>query len=188
MALKDMKSVALLKGVTMPFWKHRDRTRKPDRWLSRRLLALTVGVTLLACAVGAIALRFIEQRLVASAGESVALAAVEIAGKLDLLLVERYGDMQMLAVSPVLHTGNRAAMTPYLESVQAAYPVYLWLAVTDPNGRMLAATDPGNVGLDVSQASWFASVRKTGGIVVADAAVTASPRRSEDRAGNGSAR
>ncbi len=157
----------------MPFWKLRDRAPQPVRRMFRLLSAVTVIMTLLACAVGAIALRFIEQRLVADAGESVALAAVDIAGKLDLLLAERYGDMQMLAVSPVLHAGNPAAMTPYLESVQTAYPVYLWLAVTDPNGRILAATDPDSVGLDVSRASWFASVRKTGGIVMEDAAVTA---------------
>lgn len=157
----------------MPFRTPRDRAPKPSRRMSRLLVALTGGVTLLALAVGAIALRFIEQRLVASAGESVALAASDIAGKLDLLLVERYGDMQMLAVSPVLHAGNPATITPYLESVQAAYPVYLWLGVTDPNGRILAATDPGSVGLDVSRASWFASVRETGGIVVEDAAGTA---------------
>ena len=156
----------------MPFWTHRERTPQLDRGLSWQLLALTVGATLLALAVGALALRFVAQRLVASAGESVALAAVDIAGKLDLLLVERYGDIQVLADSSVLHTGNSAVMTPLLEQFQAVYPVYLWLGVIDPNGRVLAATDPGSVGLDVSQASWFASVRTTGGIVVEDAAVT----------------
>nr|MBI3611609.1 PAS domain S-box protein [Nitrospirota bacterium] len=133
------------------------------------LLFLMIGITIVALGAGAIALKHVETSLIGSAGESLALAAVDIAGKLDLLLAGRYGDIQMMAQAPVLRGRDVAAMTAYLQTVQQAYPVYLWLAVTDTAGIVTAATDQATVGVDHSSSAWFQAVREGDGGHVGEA-------------------
>lgn len=59
----------------------------------------------------------LKDRLIAQAGGGVYSAAAELAGKLDLLLFERYGDIQVLA--EVLHNqqkyGRARPQGTYLE-------------------------------------------------------------------------
>lgn len=142
--------------------------RKYCAWMPVLVIA-TVLVVLLAGAAG---LRFIKAQLVASAGESLSLAASDIAGKLDLLMAERYGDVQIMAKAAVFRGQDHAAMTEVLQAMQEAYPVYLWLGVTDARGRIVAATDPASVGRNRSGSAWFQAVRDRDGISVSDAAVS----------------
>lgn len=153
--------------------------RQPDRgrfyqWLPLLIVLLT-AVTV---GIGIVALRTVEQRLVQRAGNSMALAAADIADKLDLLLFERYGDIQMMAQAAVFQGHDGAAMTDYLHAVQRAYPVYLWLAVTDARGVIVAATDPFSAGKDRSGEPWFQAVREAGGIHVQDAQPSAEAGRA----------
>jgi PAS domain S-box-containing protein len=135
----------------------------------RRLPLLIILMTVVAVAIGALALRYLENRLVASTGESLALAAADIANKLDLLLAERYGDIQVMAQAPALHEPDVAAMTAHLNALKKAHPAYLWLGVTDAHGRILAATDPSGVGKNRSGQDWFRAARDLGGIYVTEA-------------------
>ena len=59
---------------------------QPYSWLPV-LLVLMAVVTL---AIGGMGLHYIETRMVATAGETLALTAAEVADKLDLFLFERY--------------------------------------------------------------------------------------------------
>ena len=77
--------------------------RVPYTWLPHLIILMT-SVTLL---IGFIALHYLEARLIAAKGENLALAAADIADKLDLLLFERYADIQILSRLPVFR-----AMTP----------------------------------------------------------------------------
>lgn len=138
---------------------------------------LTLGSVCIALLVGAGILRSVEHRLVAAAGESLALAAVDIAGKLDLQMAERYGDIQMLARSRTFREHNVAAMTESVKWMADAYPVYEWIAVVDATGRIIAATDAGTLGEDRSRRQWFRSARDLG---VVDAG---EPKASEDSHG-----
>jgi len=131
--------------------------------------ALILVLCLAVLTIGAITLHYVERQLVAAAGQSLALAAVDIAGKLDLLMAERYGDIQMMARSQIVQDGDRAAMTRYLEGMAAAYPVYEWLGVTNATGRIVASTDPSSLGKDRSGREWFRAVRDRGGVHVRDA-------------------
>ena len=72
--------------------------RRLYRWLPMIML-LIVAVT---GAVGAFTLGYVKNRLLATTGESLALAAADIADKLDRILYERYGDIQVMAQAPVL--------------------------------------------------------------------------------------
>ncbi|TAJ25951.1 MAG: response regulator [Nitrospirae bacterium] len=147
---------------------HHRTHRQPYAWLSTIILALTVVIV----GVGAIGIRFVKTRLLATTGESLALAATGIAGKLDLLLAERYSDINLLAQNAVFQQQDRAAMTRHLLAVQALYPLYQWLAVTDSTGHLLAATDPASIGQDRSPDEWFRHARDQGRLVVHDAAVS----------------
>ncbi len=139
------------------------------RSYSRWLPALIVTITLVALTIGGFALYYVERVMVASAGESLALAVGDIAGKLDMLLVERYGDIQMMSRSQTFQGKNAAAMTRYLEWMAEAYPVYGWLGATDEAGRIVAATDAASIGQDRSSHQWFQSVRDHGTVDIRDA-------------------
>lgn len=105
--------------------------------------------------LGGTALWMVEQEIVARAGESLALEALEIVNKLNAQLQERDGDIQILAASPEVRSRDLPTIRRHLEAVQAAYPVYSRLAVTDQKGRVIVSTDQAWVGEDFQQASWF---------------------------------
>ena len=139
-------------------------TGKPYAWLPGLIILLMV-VTL---ALAAIALHEIEGRLVGSAGETLALAAAEIADKVDWFLDERARYVQAIARAPILHATNRAGLTNYLAGVKAAYPDYVWIGFMDERGLVVAATDPTTVGLDRSRSHYFQKARDGGRIIWED--------------------
>ena len=143
----------------------REESRQLYAWLPVIILVLVL-VTL---AVGGVALHYVEHYLIAATGDSLALAAADIADKLDTILFERYADTQVLAHSPVFRTRDVKAMTRYLNLHKGVYGYYLWLGVTDAGGRIVAATDPASVGRNQSKRGWFRAVRERGGIYVEDA-------------------
>ena len=110
------------------------------------------SVTLL---IGFIALHYLEARLIAAKGENLALAAADIADKLDLLLFERYADIQILSRLTVFQGNDTQAKNDILDMFRQFYPMYQWLGVTDVRGRILVSTDPGRVGQDRSDQEWF---------------------------------
>ena len=138
------------------------------KWLPALIIALTLVILLM----GILATQVVETFLVEATGESLALAASGIADDLDRMLFERYGDIHMLARVAVLQGRDSAAMSAYLAEVRRSYPVYLWLAVTDRNGRIVASTNPDSLGQDRSRNEWFQAVRASGAIHVRDAEVS----------------
>lgn len=118
------------------------------RWLS----ALIVALTVVAILAGAIVLHYVETNLVKSAGDSLTLAAVDIADKLDMQMAERYADIQMLSRALVFQGSDHLAKKQRLLALLQIYPVYRWAGVTDEKGRILVATDEASQGLDMSEA------------------------------------
>lgn len=110
--------------------------------------------------LGAVALWLVERELIARAGESLTIGAVEVADKLDATFRERYGDIAMFAAAPSLQGANSAAIGAYLESVRRAYPVYSRLVVTNRTGKVIAATDQTLVGKDLHTRSWFRAAQR----------------------------
>lgn len=142
--------------------KDQGRRGRQYAWLQVLLVVMTVT----SLVIGGIVFYYIEARLLASTGESLALAAADIADKLDRILYERYGDIQMLART--IREGDPAAQSGYLNEMKAARPYYLWLGITDAQGRIVAATDPASVGRDRGDHEWFHAVRDRRGIHVQD--------------------
>ncbi|MEK7237465.1 MAG: response regulator [Nitrospirota bacterium] len=144
--------------------------RQTIRSYSRWLPVLIVAITLATILMGGLALHYVETRLVASAGESLTLAAVDIADKLDMQMAERYGDIQLLSQSLMFQGRDYTAMTRRLRSLLETYPVYRWAGVTDAEGRVLVATDRAGKGRDLSGEPGFLAVRAGQRAVVQDAA------------------
>lgn len=143
--------------------------RQNIRLYARWLPGLIVAMALVSILAGALALHYVEAGLVASGGESLTLTAVDIADKLDLLMGERYGDIQMLSRSLLFQGGDSAAMGQRLFTLLDTYPVYRWAGVTDANGLVLAATDGISKNLDLSGDPGFLAVRASQRTVVQDA-------------------
>src|SRR3990167_5456766 len=112
------------------------------------LLPVMVVTIVVALGIGALTLYYLKDRFVAKVGQSVTLAASDIADKLDMLLAERYGDMQVLLRAGAFRRFDRVAMAGYLLALQESYPVYRWEGVTDAHGRVITATDKTTLGQD----------------------------------------
>ena len=140
------------------------KVRHSYSWLP----ALIVMMTLVTLVIGAIAFHYIETRMVDAAGETLALTAAEVSDKLDRFLVERHGDVLMMAGTVSTQPHNQEFQSAYVAGMKTAYPDYLWIGVTDARGQIVVATDPATVGRDYSAESWFQAVRNGQALHVGD--------------------
>jgi two-component system sensor histidine kinase/response regulator len=136
----------------------------PYSWLWILIVAMTV-VTL---AIGAIAVHYIESRMVASAGDTLALSAAEVSDKLDRYLIERHGDVLMMAGTVSEQPHNREFQSAYVARMKASYQNYLWIGVTNVHGQIVVATDSATMGRDYSAQPWFQAVRNGQVVYVED--------------------
>ena len=150
--------------------------RPPYTWLP----VLILGMTIVAAVIGGVMGRSIETSLVEAAGQNLTLGAAEIAGKLDRLLFERHGDAQMMAHAFAGRITDRKYLTDYLQWMKESHgPVYLWLAVTDAQGRIVASTDNAVTKSDAGQASWFQAVQRTHKLYIEELEASSSGGRLE---------
>jgi signal transduction histidine kinase len=132
------------------------------------LSSASLPVVLLLCfaisvGLGLYVLHFLRDLLVQERGADLARTAARAADTLDRVLFERYGDIQLFANDSALMEGDPHTKVERLQRYKKLYWYYSWIAVTDAEGRMIAATDP------VPQRQggppgWFEAVLKTGHI------------------------
>lgn len=81
---------------------------------------------------------------------------------LDRSLGERYNDVRILASQSDIIDGNDApeVRQQALEQMQSLYKHYAWLGVTDPKGKVIAATSGILLGADVSARPWWSNAQK----------------------------
>jgi two-component system, cell cycle sensor histidine kinase and response regulator CckA len=133
--------------------------RQPRRGLTTKVV-IGLIVTL---SLGMVPLAFwmVKQELLTRAGEGLALGAAAIADKLDILLTERLGDIQVFAASPQINDRNPETIRAYLHELKQAYhPVYARISVMDAEGRLIATTDPSPGDETVLHEPWFERVRQ----------------------------
>ncbi|HSQ51847.1 MAG TPA: PAS domain S-box protein [Nitrospiraceae bacterium] len=128
---------------------------RPYSWLPVLLGVLTIATL----SIGTIAFRYVETRMVATAGETLALTAAEVSDKLDRFLSERYGDVLMMSRTFSVQSQDREFQSAYINVVKTAYPDYLWIGATNARGEIVIATDPATVGRNYSAEPWFQAVR-----------------------------
>lgn len=138
----------------------------------RRLPALLILLALVTLATAAGSLSYVRARLLADAGQRLAMAAADIADALDRVLFERYGDTQVMADTLAPSMGNPQAVTRHLNRIKERYLLYRWLGVADATGRVVASTDPASLGTDWSGEPWFQAARAGSGVQVAESAAS----------------
>jgi hypothetical protein len=99
-------------------------------------------------------------------------AATDAASKLDMMILERYRDIQLLSIAPMTHGQNPETLTKHLRELVQAHPAYRWIGVTDSRGRIIATTDTSTTFLDRSQSHWFQLARTITGVRILDAQVS----------------
>ena len=137
---------------------------RPYSWLTILIMVMPV----ITMAIGIIMLRYIENRMIATAGETLALTAAEVSNKLDRVLFERHGDVQMITRAFSAQPDNRDFQSAYLAWMKMSYSDYLWLGVTDAQGQVVVATDPVTIGRDYGAESWFQTARNGQGVQLGD--------------------
>ena len=137
---------------------------RPHSWVP----VLLIMVTVITLAIGAIALHYVEVRMVAAAGETLALTASEVSDKLDRYLYERYGDVLMMAGMVGAQPHNRKFQSAYVAQMKTSYPYYLWIVIVNAQGEVEIATDPATVGRDYSSRPWFRDLRSGRAVGVRD--------------------
>ncbi|TSA01988.1 MAG: PAS domain S-box protein [Nitrospiraceae bacterium] len=137
---------------------------RPYSWLPVLLGVLTVATL----SIGAIAFRYVESRMIATAGETLAHTAAEVSDKLDRFLIERHGDVLMMARTFSVQPQNREFQSAYIAGVKIAYSDYIWIGATDAQGKIVVATDSSTVGRDYSAEPWFQAVRNGQGVHMGD--------------------
>ncbi|MCX5727500.1 MAG: hypothetical protein NTZ28_01410, partial [Nitrospirae bacterium] len=125
-------------------------------------------MTVVMLAIGGIMFRYTETRMIATAGETLALTAAEVSDKLDRFLFERYGDVLMMAGAFSVQPHNRELQSAYVARMKTAYPDYLWIGATNARGQIVVATDPATLGRDYSAQAWFQAVRNGQGVHMGD--------------------
>jgi signal transduction histidine kinase/CheY-like chemotaxis protein len=118
------------------------------------VLLISVGIV-----IAGVGLYYVESWLLATTGNSLELAAAEVADRLDRVLFERTADARMMARTFTSYMEDSARVGAYLAWMKQIYaPMYLWLGVTDQDGRIVASTNPSFLGQDMSKEVWFQSV------------------------------
>jgi PAS domain S-box-containing protein len=132
---------------------------------------LVVAITVAAGSIVLLGLSMLEDHLLNRSGRNLQWAAMEMAEKLDLVLFERYGDIQILADTLPEAGGEQegAQWTQHLGKVQKAYPVYGWIGLLDKTGRVVAATDSGAVGKDAGAMDLAGQTESKSAVTVHDA-------------------
>jgi PAS domain S-box-containing protein len=147
-----------------------------------RRLPLLVGALILVAAVTAYFLiNTVKQRLIKNTGESLALAASDIADKLDNYFLERMGDLSILASSSELQGLDKGRIRAHLEALRTTHRgVYEWLGVTNETGQVFASTDQVDLGSEYGGTEWFRKALESTAVVVEE--VAAPDQETEERA------
>ena len=150
-------------------------TRRFPGWMGRHhtwIVSVVAVIALLTLLCMGWAARTVQDRLIQSAGHSLVQATTDAASKLDMMVLERYGDIQLLSTASIARGQDPEALTRYLRELVHTYPTYRWIGVTNSRGKIIATTDTSNPSFDRSQSHWFKLARTLTGVRILDAQVS----------------
>jgi len=145
-------------------------------WMNRHPICWIVSVAAVITLVTLLCLGWtaysVQRGLIQSSGHRLAQAATDAAGKIDMMLLERYRDIQFLATITMARGQNPEALTTYLRELALTNPAYRWIGITDSHGKIIATTDPSSTSRDQSRRLWFQQARTLTGARILDAQVS----------------
>ena len=125
-------------------------------WLA---LAFTLLSLLLTVLLTVFSDRTASTQVRQSIGTNLAELANQTTSRLDQAMFERYREVRLIA-NRLNGTLDLAEVKTEIDALQKSYPTYAWIGVTDPTGKVLAATRNMLEGADVSQRPWFQNALK----------------------------
>ncbi|MBA4213585.1 MAG: hypothetical protein C0449_10940 [Polaromonas sp.] len=125
-------------------------------WLA---LAFTLLSLLLTVLLTVFSDRTASTQVRRSIGNNLAELSNQITSRLDQAMFERYREVRLIA-NRLNGTLDLAEVQNEIDALQESYPTYAWIGVTDPAGKVLAATRNMLEGADVSQRPWFQNALK----------------------------
>jgi diguanylate cyclase (GGDEF)-like protein len=106
--------------------------------------------------------RAASSKLQDDVGLRLASHARALAGRVDDGLYERLNDVRVLAMIPAVDDPkqNQVLLRDLFSMMQVSYPDYLWIGVTDAEGKVQVASRGMLEGEDLSDRGWFQSGRR----------------------------
>lgn len=136
----------------------------------RPLLALIILIVVGALTAGWLTLRYLSERFLDGTSALLALGAVSAVQKLDVLVGERFGDLQLMSANAASRSVDPHILNEYFRQVQEAYPLYAWLGKTDRVGRIIGSSDGRHLGRVAVDSAWYRAARDRRAVAVQDAA------------------
>lgn len=104
----------------------------------------------------------VTQQVKSNIGANLAELANQMTHQLDRSMFERYREVQLM--SERVGLGDKSnwqhESRKSLDALQRTYPYYAWIGATDPQGKVLAATNGVLENADVSARPWFRNIEK----------------------------
>lgn len=129
----------------------------PRRSLAAAIGWLTIALTLcLALAANAWLRGFIRSTLLEQHSQRLESAGEHVVAELETAMLLRLQSVTLAAamLSEDVQQGDAHRLRRSLETVRREVPDLIWVAVTDPDGNVVAATDDSVVGRNVYQYAW----------------------------------
>lgn len=87
-------------------------------------------------------------------GRNMQMLARQMSNRLDRGMFERHREVQLMA-SRLGRLADMQQAQVELDAAKGSYRYYLWIALADAGGRVVAASDGAGIGQDVSAKDWF---------------------------------
>ena len=133
-------------------------------------LVVVVPVTL----VGVEAYMISRRTLTSHISQGLERQAVGAVDQIDRVLFERYQNVKSWSADAIMlgvTEGDRdGRISNFLSTMQQQYGLYAGLVCVDANGRIVAASHPRLIGMDVADAPWFHPAREDPAVHVYDLA------------------
>ncbi len=153
----------LMNTASRRFW----RRANPTSLRTRVGLALAVVIFAVAAILGGLIGESSVNQLRARIGQVLATDAARVAERLNTEMGARARELTLLAaLDPLRSFANATPVAPVsppfpqsndvlrvqsiVSELKRSFPAYVWIGVTDPQGKVIAATDPASVGTDIA--------------------------------------
>lgn len=120
------------------------------------VLAFTLLSILLTGILTVVSERTASAQVRSSIGMNLAELANQTSNRMDRAMFARYREVEALA-RRLAGARDTAQVQRELDALQASYPFYAWIGVTDPAGQVQASTGGLLHGTNVAQRPWFSN-------------------------------
>jgi methyl-accepting chemotaxis protein len=119
---------------------------------------------------------FAQDTLRRNSNENLTTISNTTLNTIDRVMFERYGDVQILASTPTIMYGLNGEKNTLLKKYSDTYLLYVYMAVTDRDGIIVASTDKSTINQNAGSAEWFKQTRLQQRVVIEGLTTTPETR------------